>query len=81
VTVSVLISILIEFSTFRAQYPYFREDHFSVKIPGQVSVEINIQSMQWMSDATVGGDDDTPNSACNSIEDRLTKLAFGRELN
>jgi hypothetical protein len=33
-----------------------------------------------MSDVAVGGVDDSPNSACYSIEDRLTKLAFGREL-
>jgi hypothetical protein len=37
--------------------------------------------MQWMSDVAVESDDETVNSTFDDIEDWLTELAFGRELN
>lgn len=42
-------------------------------------IGVIIQSMQWMSDAAVEGDDDTMNSTCDDIECWLTELASGRE--
>jgi hypothetical protein len=44
-------------------------------------IGVIIQSMQWMNDAAVEGDDETLNSTCDDIEDWLTQLAFGREAN
>jgi hypothetical protein len=44
-------------------------------------IGVIIQSMQWMSDAAVESDDETVNSTFDDIEDWLTELAFGRELN
>lgn len=47
----------------------------------QELIGVIIQSMQWMSDVAVEGDDETLNSTCDDIEGWLTELAFGRELN
>ena len=44
-------------------------------------IGVIIQSMQWMSDVAVESDDETVNSTFDDIEDWLTELAFGRELN
>jgi hypothetical protein len=44
-------------------------------------IGVIIQSMQWMSDAAVESDDETVNSTFDDIEDWLTELAFGRDLN